>query len=295
MTDLSGVIPPATTPFDAAGNIDFPAAGRQIEWLIAEGAHGVAVGGSTGEGQTLEAEEFRDLVQVAAEVAGDRAPVIAGIITDSTREAVRRGRLVRDLKVAALQVTPVHYLFRPGDDAMVEHFRTLAGETGQQIIIYNVVPWTYLSPALLLRIMDEVPAVIGVKQSAGDLKLLADLMADVKPGKRIFSAVDALMYPSYALGAHGAIAAILSAAPRPSVALWDAVRAGDHGTALDLHLRLLRLWNALMPHDNLPASTKFAQTAQGCPAGVARQPMAMPDAAHQARIRAALAGLGLAA
>ncbi|MEQ9334133.1 dihydrodipicolinate synthase family protein, partial [Thalassobaculum sp.] len=180
MTDLTGVIPPATTPFDAAGDIDFAAAGRQIDWLIGEGAHGVAVGGSTGEGQTLEAEEFRDLVQAAADVAGGRAPVIAGIITDSTREAVRRGRLVRDLKVAALQVTPVHYLFRPGDDAMVEHFRTLAGETGQQILIYNVVPWTYLSPALLLRIMDEVPAVIGVKQSAGDLKLLADLMADVK-------------------------------------------------------------------------------------------------------------------
>ena len=291
MTDLTGVIPPATTPFDAAGDIDFAAAGRQIDWLIGEGAHGVAVGGSTGEGQTLEAEEFRDLVQVAAEVAGGRAPVIAGIITDSTREAVRRGRLVRDLKVAALQVTPVHYLFRPGDDAMVEHFRTLAGETGQQIVIYNVVPWTYLSPALLLRIMDEVPAVIGVKQSAGDLKLLADLMADVKPGKRIFSAVDALMYPSYELGAHASIAAILSAAPRASVALWDAVRAGEHATAHDLHLKLLRVWNALMPHDNLPASVKFAQSVQGCPAGVARQPMAMPDAAHQKRIRAALDGL----
>ena len=293
MTDLTGVIPPATTPFDAAGDIDFPAAGRQIDWLIREGAHGVAVGGSTGEGQTLEAEEFRDLIQMSSEAAAGRAPVIAGIITDSTREAVRRGRLVRDLKVAALQVTPVHYLFRPGDDAMVEHFRTLAGETGQKIIIYNVVPWTYLSPALLLRIMDEVPEVIGVKQSAGDLKLFADLMADVKPGKRIFSAVDALMYPSYALGAHGSIAAILSAAPRPSVELWDAVKAGDHARALDLHLKLLRLWNALMPHDNLPASTKYAQSVQGCPSGMARQPMAMPDAAHQARIRAALQGLGL--
>ena len=94
-----------------------------------------------------------------------------------------------------------------------------------------MVPWTYLSRALLLRIMDEVPEVIGVKQSAGDLKLFADLMADVKPGKMIYSAVDALMYPSYALGAHGSIAAILSAAPRPSVDLWEAVKAGDHARA----------------------------------------------------------------
>jgi 4-hydroxy-tetrahydrodipicolinate synthase len=68
---------------------------------------------------------------------------IAGIIVDSTRDAIARGRAVRDMKVAALQVTPVHYLFRPDDDAMVEHFRAVAGETGVPVIIYNVVPWTY--------------------------------------------------------------------------------------------------------------------------------------------------------
>ena len=138
------------------------------------------------------------------------------------------------------------------------------------------------------------PDVIGVKQSAGDLKLFADLMADVQPGNLIFSAVDALMYPSYVLGAHGSIAAILSAAPAPSVALWDAVQAGDHEAALALHLKLLRLWNAMMPHDNLPAATKYSQSIQGCDSGVARQPMAMPDADQQVRIRAALQALDLA-
>ncbi len=292
MTELSGVIPPSTTPFDAGGAIDFAAAARQIDWLIEEGARGVAVGGSTGEGHTLDAEETRDLLAAAIDATDGRAPIIAGIICDSTREAVRRGRLVADLGAAALQVTPVHYLFRPGDDDMVEHFRTMAGETGQQIIIYNVVPWTYLSPALLLRIMDEVPEVIGVKQSAGDLKLFADLMMDVKPGKRIFSAVDALMYPSYTLGAHGSIAAILSAAPGASVALWDAVKDSDHGAALDLHGKLLRLWNALMPHDNLPAATKYAQALQGVPSGAPRQPMAPASDRQRAAIEAALRGLG---
>ena len=292
MTELAGVIPPATTPFDAAGAIDYGAAARQINWLIDEGAHGVAVGGSTGEGHTLDAEETRDLVTAAVDTAAGRVPVIAGIICDSTREAVRRGKLLADVAVAALQVTPVHYLFRPTDDAMIEHFRALVGETGRDVIIYNVVPWTYLSPSLLLRIMDEVPGVIGVKQSAGDLKLFADLMADAKPGNQIFSAVDALMYPSYALGAHGSIAAILSAAPRPSVALWDAVKVGDHTAAHDLHLKLLRLWNALMPHDNLPAATKYAQALQGVPSGLPRQPMAPASADQKKAIEAALKGLG---
>ena len=293
MAVLQGVIPPATTPFGADERIDYALVRRQVDWLIGAGAHGLAAGGSTGEGHTLGAEEFRDLIAAAIDAASGRVPVVAGIITDSTRDAIARGKAIAGLGAAALQVTPVHYLFRPDDEAMVEHFRALAGETGQPIIIYNVVPWTYLSPALLLRIMDEVPEVIGVKQSAGDLKLFADLMADVKPGKMIYSAVDALMYPSYALGAHGSIAAILSAAPRPSVDLWEAVKAGDHARAHALHLKLLRLWNALMPHDNLPASTKFAQSVQGCPSGLARQPMSMPGVEHQERIRTALAGLGL--
>lgn len=293
MTALSGVIAPSTTPFDARGEIDFDAAANQIDWLIREGVSGLAVGGSTGEGQTLDAEETRDLVSAATDAADGRVPVIAGLICDSTREAVKRGRLIADLKPAALQVTPVHYLFRPDDAAMVDHFRTLAGETGQKIIIYNVVPWTYLSPALLLRIMDEVPDVIGVKQSAGDLKLFADLILDAKPDKLIFSAVDALMYSSYCLGAHGSIAAILSAAPGPSVKLWNAVQAGDHPTALDLHKKLLRLWNAMMPHDKLPALTKFAQSLQGVPSGLPRQPMSAAGDDEKPAIKAALESLSL--
>ena len=103
-------------------------------------------------------------------------PVIAGIITDSTASAIERGRAVRDLGVAALQVTPVHYLFRPDDDAMVRHFEALAAGRACPIVIYNVVPWTYLSPQLLARILSSVEGVIGVKQSAGDMKLLADLL-----------------------------------------------------------------------------------------------------------------------
>ena len=69
----------------------------------------------------------------------------------------------------------MHYLFKPNEQAMVDHFRRMADETGMPIIIYNVVPWSYLSPAQLTRMMNEVPLVVGVKQSAGDLKLSADL------------------------------------------------------------------------------------------------------------------------
>ena len=285
----TGVIPPMTTPFSKDGEIDFKLVAPQVDWLIGAGSHGMAAGGSTGEGHTLDHEEYRDLVAATVDAAKGRVPVIAGIIVDSTRDAIKRGRLVRDMNVAALQVTPVHYLFKPDEQAMVDHFRRMADETGMPIIIYNVVPWSYLSPALLTRIMKEVPLVVGVKQSAGDLKLFADLMM-MAPDKLIYSAVDALMYP-YALGAHGSIAAILSAAPHASVKLWDAVRAGDHAEALALHQRLLALWNAIVS-DNLPACTRSSQSLQGLPKTFSRAPMPEASAAQQAAISTALQGLG---
>lgn len=291
---LKGIIPPMTTAFDDGGEIDESAIRAQVTWMVEQGVHGLAVGGSTGEGHALDRDEFLRLIEIVTDETAGRIPVIAGIIVDSTREAIRRGRTIRDLGVAALQVTPVHYLFRPTDDAMTDHFRALAAETGQPVIIYNVVPWTYLSPDLLCRIMTEVPDVIGVKQSAGDMKLLADLLLQAAPDRRIFTAVDALLYPSFTLGSHGAIAAILTAAPRACVDLWDAVQAGDHAKALDLHRRLLPLWNAIFD-DNLPANTKYAQTLQGCDAGNPRAPMPSASEDQQRKIRSALEGLDIAA
>ena len=290
--NLSGVIPPVTTPFDERGDIQYDSVKAQVDWLVDCGVSGIAVGGSTGEGHALEADEFRTLIETTLEAADGRIDVIAGIITDSTRESVRRGQIIRDSGVVALQVTPVHYVFKPTDDGTVEHFRTLTTETDMPVIIYNVIPWNYLSPELLCRVMREVPGVIGVKQSAGDMKLFADLMISANREDLIFSAVDGLLYASYCLGAQGSIAAILSAAPRSSVQLWNAVKAGDHATALDLHEKLLVLWNAIVG-DNLPATTKYSQILQGIPAGLPRQPMSMPGEPQQALIRNALMGLSL--
>lgn len=288
---LHGIVPPMTTPFDAKGEIEFKHVQPQVDWLIAQGAHGLATGGSTGEGHALDAEELRDLIDATVAATKGRIPVVAGIISDSTRDAIRRGKMVAKSGVVALQVTPVHYLFRPTDDAMLTHFKALTEETGMPVLIYNVVPWAYLSPQLLTRIMNEVPGVIGVKQSAGDMKLFADLMITANPRNLIFSAVDALLYSSFTLGAHGAIAAILTAAPRACVELWNATAAGDHKRARSIHEKLLPLWNAMIA-DNLPANTKYAQSRQGLHVGFPRAPMPVPSAAQRAAVDKALAGLG---
>ena len=291
MDSIYGIVPPVVTPFREDDALDEGAFRAEVQYMVETAkVHGLAVTGSTGEGHTLGDDEVRLLTQWAVEEADGRVPVIAGIITDSTKSAIERGKAVADLGPVALQVTPVHYLFRPDDDAMVRHFEALCEGTGLPVMIYNVVPWTYLSPELLTRIIDEVEGVVGVKQSAGDMKLLADLLLMAGDRARIMTAVDALLYPSFVLGAHGAIAAILM--PELCVAVWDACRAGDHKKALDLHEKLLPIWNAIFD-DNLPANTKYAMKRQGRNGGVPRPPMPPPSAEQKGQVQAALENAGV--
>ncbi|MDG1273380.1 MAG: dihydrodipicolinate synthase family protein [Alphaproteobacteria bacterium] len=292
MSVLRGIISPFTTPFSADGELQLELVAPQVEWLIKNGVHGLAAGGSTGEGHVLNRDEYYNLMQTTAEALNGRIPLVAGIIANSTSEVAARGKSVKSLGVAALQITPPSYLFRPDDDAMIQHFREIYDECNVPILIYNVVPWCYLSPDLLLRIMDEVPGVLGVKQSAGDMKLFADLIRRAKPKNLIFSAVDALLLSSYQLGAPGAIAAILTAAPGPSVKLWNAVKDKDWETARDLHERLMPLWDAIGV-DNMPSLCKYAQQLQGLETGHARKPTSPATEEQKETVRNALKNLNL--
>jgi len=291
---IQGIIPPMVTPFTPDGGIDEQALRADVRYLVEKAkVHGLAVCGSTGEGHTLTTEEVRRITAWTVDEVRGRVPVIAGIITNSTASAVERAKAVADLGVAALQVTPVHYVFRPDDDSMLRHFAAIADGSGVPVIIYNVIQWSYLLPPLLTRILRDVDGVIGVKQSASDMKALADLLllteeAGIRDRVRILSAVDALLYPSFALGSHGAVAAILTAAPEWCVELWDAVREGNHAEALRLHKNLLRLWNAI-DAPNLPANVRAAMRHAHREGGVPRPPMPASSAAQQERIAAALA------
>ena len=280
---FSGIIPPLVTPFTAEGEIDEKLLRGQARFMLSKGVHGVCMGGSTGEGHTLTRAELKRTVEITLEEVGDKVPVVAGIIVNSTRQAVLSARDMQGLGVAGLQITPVHYLFKPDDEATMAHFRTITGETNLPVIIYNVIPWNYLRPDLLVRLMTELPGIAGVKQSQGDMKLMADLLLATPKGKVVLSAVDALLYSSFALGAHGTIAANPAAIPGVCVALWDAVQRGDHALGLEMHKAMLRFWNSIVG-DNLPACVKYALTQQGAAAGFPRAPMPAPTAEQRAAI-----------
>lgn len=285
---IQGIVPPLITPFTVDGQLDEAALRETVRFMLGQGVHGLVAGGSSGEGYTLTTAELQRITEIAAEEIDGKVPLIAGVIANSTRDAIVKSKAVEKLGISALQVTPAHYIYKSSDDAMLRHFREIADETSVPILIYNVIPWNYLSPDLLFRAMRETPGVVGVKQSAGDLKALADLMVGVRPGERIFAAVDSMLYPCIALGAHGVISILTTAVPSALIALWDAVKREDHVFARDLHERLLRLWNALYA-DNRVATTKFALWLQGAPTGHTLRPVSEPTGPQKIAVRDALA------
>lgn len=285
-THFRGILPPMVTPFDGAEELDEAALRDEARVMLRAGVHGLCVCGSTGEGHVLSAAESCRITEIVREEAAGSVPVIAGIIRDSTREVIRYGLALRDAGADALQITPVHYLFSPTDDGIVDYYRRIGAEVGLPILIYNVIPWNTISPDLLMRLSD-IEQVVGVKQSGGDIHKLADLLKMNQGRMQIFSAVDDLLYPSFMLGAEGAIAAILTVLPELSVQLWDACQAERYDDARAIHERLLPVWRAINAPD-MSARTKAALELQGRRVGNARHPLLPVTPEVEALIAAAL-------
>jgi 4-hydroxy-tetrahydrodipicolinate synthase len=286
-----GILPPMVTPFTADEEVDEAALREETRVMLAAGVHGLCVCGSTGEGHTLTAEESCAITRIVREEAAGRVPVIAGIIQDSTREVIRYGRALREAGADALQVTPVHYLFSPTEEGTIDYYRRIGEAVGLPILIYNVIPWNTISPDLLLRLA-EIEQVVGVKQSGGDIHKLADLLKLNRGRLQIFTAVDDLLYPSFLLGAEGAIAAILTVLPELCVQLWDACQTGRHDEARAIHERLLPVWRAINAPD-MSARTKAAIALQGRRVGQARHPLLPVSDDVRGAIREALAEAGV--
>ncbi|RIK38043.1 MAG: dihydrodipicolinate synthase family protein, partial [Chloroflexi bacterium] len=253
---LQGVIATVVTPFDADDRVDEQALRAELRYLLAADVHGICVCGSTGEGNALSAEESARVGEIAVEEVAGRVPVVGGVIQDSTAEVIRYGAAFKAVGIDALQITPIHYLWTPSADETFNYYREIGETLDMPIVIYNVIPWAMIDVDLVVRLAD-LPHVVAIKQSGGDMHKLADLIMRIGDRISILSAVDDLLYPSFALGAQGTLAAIQTVAPHLVVALWHACQRGDHAEALRLHKLILPIWRAV-EGPNMPSRVKEA-------------------------------------
>ncbi|MFC6941764.1 dihydrodipicolinate synthase family protein [Salinirubellus sp. GCM10025818] len=288
MPELEGVVPPVVTPFDDAGDIDEAALREELRYHLNAGVAGVAVAGSTGEGNALSVDEHDLIYRTAVEEADGDMPVVAGVISTNARDATEKARLARDAGADYVMATPPHYE-RPTDQGLVDYFAAI-GEVDLPILIYDVIEKVDVTAELAARIAEEVPALYGIKQSGGDMHGLANMLTTVGDDLCVMSALDDLLYPSYALGADGTIGGVTSMYPRVSVDLWDAVQSGDHDRARTIHEATLPLARqAVWARDgNYPGSVKAAIDLLGREAGHPRNPIRLPDEAERGRLAEAI-------
>lgn len=289
---LKGIIPPLTTPFDERGGVIGNALQAEIDLHIACGAQAICVTGSTGEGAGLTPEEVHGICSIAVRHTRQRVPVIAGVIADTTDQAVALALGAKSAGVDALQVTPPHYLFQPDADGLVEYYSRIRQAATLPLIVYNVIPWAQVSAEAIGKLIDN-GSIDGIKQSGSNLHLLADLLYLYGNEIPILTAVDDLILPSLVLGSPGAIAAIVTVLPRESMALYQSVQISDLRKAREFHEKLLVVWRAIEGVQGFHARIKYAMEVQGRQAGLPRHPQRAASEADRAVVTKALQEAGV--
>lgn len=264
------------TPFTRdTEELDIQAIKKETEYLIQAGVNGICVGGSTGEGAGLSDEEIYTLCKTVVDQARGRVQVIGGIISDSTAEAIRKSLAAKKAGVTSLQLTPPHYLWVPTTKGLIQHFQRVGEAVQLPILIYNVIPWVDIDVQSMKEIIDNVPWVLGVKQSGGDMHKVADMLHVLHDKVQITTGIDDLLYPTFCLGVDGAISCMLAVLPHVTIDLYNKVQAGDHKGAKDLHDRLLPVWRTIEGPD-MPYLAKVAIGILGRDVGIARSPIMPP-------------------
>jgi 4-hydroxy-tetrahydrodipicolinate synthase len=278
MSRFGSVITAMVTPFTADGDLDHEGAAELARWLVAQGNDALVLSGTTGEAACLTDDEQVALwhtVRAAVDV-----PLIAGSGTNDTRHAAELTSAAAGAGMdAVLVVTP--YYNRPSQAGIEAHFHHVCAATELPVIVYDIPVRTgrKISTDLILRLADEIPNVVGLKDAAGDPSATARVIADAPAGFEVFSGDDGLTLPLLAVGAVGVIGVATHWAAPVMTQMISAFQAGDIVRAQQLNARMIESYEFetgdLNPN---PVPTKAMLRAIGQPAGPCRPPMGFgPD------------------
>ncbi len=275
------------TPFHEDTRFNDKAFSRLVARTVAGGAQGLVALGSTGEAVTLDESERDQVVAACLEAAGD-VPVLVGTGSNATRVAVRQTRRAQEAGAdGALVVTP--YYNKPNADGLVAHFEEIATAVPDfPLMVYNVPGRTgqNLTPAVLGRIW-QIPSVVAVKESSGDVAQIDRIVRDLPPGKVVLAGDDALALPAIAVGADGLVSVAGNLMPAALRRLVDSARAGDLRQARRIHAELLPLMEALFLESN-PVPLKAALALQGLASDTVRAPLARASSDTRLRLATVL-------
>lgn len=244
-TRLHGVIVPMLTPLTPDGSrLAVDAIPPLVEFLIGGGVHALFLAGTTSEGPLLSVTERRELLERTLEAVRGRLPVVLHVGAAATRDAVELASFAADAGASAIaSVTPYYYAY--GRAELAAYFREVAGAAPDlPMYLYSIPARTaHHIDADLAHELAEVPNIVGIKDSTGDMQqLLAYLEV---PGLTVLSGSDVLAGAALAAGSHGIVSGLAGVVPEPFVELWNAHRDGDEARMLGAYRTVLHVAAAL--------------------------------------------------
>ncbi|MBX3195407.1 MAG: dihydrodipicolinate synthase family protein [Microbacteriaceae bacterium] len=269
--EIVGIFPPLYTPFTQDGELDIEGFHEEIDYQLQFPVTGVVIGGSTGEGHALERDELIELTRIAVDHVAGRIPVMTGIITTSTREAVTRAQGAKAVGARGVMVTPPIYQ-SANFAGMIDFYDRIRRDGGLPVTIYNVLIHNPVTPAVTRRLA-EIGAIVATKESVGgSLATLSELIDTVGDVISVTWAQDHLLFPGLAMGATGSISGTGAMFPAESIAMLEAIKRNDFAEAQRIHYALAPLTRAVMNGQNWPAWVKAVAELQGRRMGPARLP-----------------------
>jgi len=301
---FTGIMPANLLPFTADLEIDERAYRRHLRWLAdTRGVTGLVVNGHAAEVSSLTRDERTRALAIAVDEVGDRCPVVAGVYSDGTREAVELARDAKAGGAAGVLVFPPT-LFMWGAqmkrDMAVRHFSEIAAGADMPIVVfqYPIASGIGYLPETLASLV-EIPHVAAVKEWSNDIVAFEASLRAVRATGRpvaVLSAFTMSLMASFLLGADGAISGMGSVTADLQVELFEACAKGDVDGARTVNDRLHPLVRAFYapPFVDMHNRMKEALALLGrIPAAHVRPPLTAVSAEERESIRHALAAANL--
>ncbi|MDJ0395801.1 4-hydroxy-tetrahydrodipicolinate synthase [Rhodococcus sp. G-MC3] len=291
---ITGSIVAIVTPMTESGEVDHVSFGELVERQVTSGTSAIVSVGTTGESSTLSVSEHTEIIRRTIEVVAGRVPVIAGTGANSTSEAIHLTRAALAAGAdGALLVTP--YYNKPPQEGLYRHFRAVAEAVDIPQYLYNVPGRTGcdMLPSTVAR-LSEIPNIVGLKEAAGDLDRVRELVALELADFALYSGDDSTACASMLAGFHGNISVTANVAPEAMARMCAAALEGDAEAASEIDANLVGLHSALFAEPN-PIPVKWALAEMGLMPGGIRLPLVELDEWHHEDVRAALRSASLLA
>ncbi|MCJ7767524.1 4-hydroxy-tetrahydrodipicolinate synthase [Candidatus Bathyarchaeota archaeon] len=267
-----GIMPALVTPFtDDGKTIDENRLRTLVIHCLELGVHGVVHCGTTGEFVNLTAEEKKRVIRIVVDEVNGRVPVVAGTGASGTQEAVEMTKYAKDVgATAALIVTP--YYLKPADRGIYEHYQTIASEVDLPIILYNIPQCTGLElPWQMVEDLAQIPNVVGVKDSSGQLKFILAVLEKVRDKLNVLCGHDEVVVAALAAGCSGAILASANVIPDVWIQIYNHIKKGELQQARELQYKVQKIARIIVGSG--PVGTKEALNMMKVKVGPVRKPL----------------------